>query len=283
MPREEYRAKAMVKGTSAKQTTSRFGITVRFIGGLTDGQKNAFKLAADRWTKVIVGDLPAVTIDGEVIDDILIIAEGVSIDGVGGILGQAGPTHLRPSTATRGAYLPARGQMQFDSSDLSQMESSGTLNDVIAHEMGHVLGFGTIWNYKKLLKGARTSNPTFVGAGAMAEYTKLRGATDRTIAVPVENTGGAGTRDSHWRETSFRNELMSGFIAAAGNPLSRVTVASMKDLGYTVDLDAAEPYGLPNLAELAERGLLVSHAVAPHEHGVVLPLIPSVLPPESLK
>ncbi|HEX7428961.1 MAG TPA: hypothetical protein VF328_19020 [Mycobacterium sp.] len=80
----------------------------------------------------------------------------------------------------------------------------------------------------------------------------------------------------------FRNELMSGFIAQPGNPLSRLTVASLGDLGYDVDLDAAEPYQLPNLLDLAERGLLVAH-LAPLDEGFVLPSIPIVLPENSLR
>lgn len=97
----------------------------------------------------------------------------------------------------------------------------------------------------------------------------------------MENTGGPGTADGHWRETVFRNEMMSGFIAAPGNPLSRMTAASLGDLGYKVDLRAAEPYVLPNLMELAEAGSLVAHA-APIDGGVMLPIIPITLPADSL-
>jgi hypothetical protein len=75
---------------------------------------------------------------------------------------------------------------------------------------------------------------------------------------------------------------MSGFIAEPGNPLSRMTTASLGDLGYQVDLDAGEPYVLPNLLALAEAGALVEHA-APIDVGVVLPVIPQTLPPDSLK
>src|SRR5688572_11168491 len=82
------------KGATAAAIRSAYNIEVRFLGGLTTPQKNAFKKAADRWSKVIVGDLPSVMIDGDVIDDLLIVAQGVPIDGPGKILGQAGPTHL---------------------------------------------------------------------------------------------------------------------------------------------------------------------------------------------
>jgi hypothetical protein len=263
-------------------TTSPFTIVVRFLGGLNARQRTAFTKAADRWTKIIVGDLPSVLVDGEVVDDVLILAQGVPIDGVGKILGQAGPTHLRPASAGGAAFLTAKGIMSFDTADLARMQADGTLNDVITHEMGHVLGIGTLWDHKKLLKGAGTSNPTFAGASAVKEYRVLRGGTGRRRRVPVENTGGPGTRDGHWRETVFRNELMSGFIAQPGNPVSRITVGSLGDLGYQIDLDAAEPYALPNLLALAEEGSLVGH-VAPIDAGMVLPVIPVVLPGDSLQ
>ena len=35
--------------------------------------------------------------------------------------------------------------MQFDSADLASLEAQGQLVNVILHEMGHVLGLGTIW------------------------------------------------------------------------------------------------------------------------------------------
>ena len=282
---EIYRARAgsevsAEEAASTAAVVSPFTITVRFRGGLTESQKNAFKAAADRWSRLIVGDLPSVQVDGEVIDDVLIEAQGSNIDGPSGILGQAGPTHVRPASAGAAAFLPVKGIMAFDTADLASMEQGGTLGDVITHEMGHVLGIGTIWESKGLLKNAGTNNPTFSGPGAMAEFGRLKGTGP--ARVPVENTGGSGTADGHWRETVFRNELMSGFISAPGNPISRMTVASLADMGYVVDMDAAEPYSLPNLLELAESGSLTSH-IAPINVGMMLPSIPIVLPDESVQ
>jgi hypothetical protein len=114
--------------------------------------------------------------------------------------------------------LPAKGIVSFDTADLEQMEPNDTLVDVIMHEMGHVCGIGTIWDRRGLLAGAGTANPTFKGTNAKKAFGELKGKGP--TPVPVENTGGAGTRDSHWRESVFKNELMSGFSAAAGNPLS---------------------------------------------------------------
>ena len=151
---ESYLASGSLKaGASAAALQSAYTIEVRFLGGLTPAQKAAFKAAADRWSKVIVGDLPSVVIGGVVIDDLLIEAQGVPIDGPGKILGQAGPTNLRPASAGASAFLPAKGIMSFDTADLAKMQADGTLLDVITHEMGHVIGIGTVWARKGLLAG----------------------------------------------------------------------------------------------------------------------------------
>ena len=222
---------------------SAFKIDIRFVGGLSGVHRTAFRRAAARWSRVIVGDLPAVTVDGETIDDVLILAEGLELDGPEKVLGQSGPTVLRGLDAGMQAYLPAKGEMSFDVADLEAMQREGTLEDVIAHEMGHVLGIGTIWSRKRMIVGARSDDPTFRGKRARTAYGQLLG--QGPTPIPIENLGGKGTRNSHWRESVFGNELMSGFVASAPNPLSVVTVASLADLGYEVDLLKADEFKLP--------------------------------------
>jgi hypothetical protein len=220
---------------------SSFNVDVTFIDStLTPTEQQAFTTAANRWQQIITTDIPNVTAsDGKPVDDIRIDASGPAIDGVGGILGQAGPTELRS-----GSFLPLRGTMQFDQADLANLQANGQLVDVITHEMAHVLGFGTIWSAKGLVTGAGGTDPRFTGVHATAEYDSIFGVTD--TSVPVENTGGPGTRDSHWRESVFRNELMTGFLNSGVDPLSRVTAAQMQDIGYTgVNLDAADAYNKP--------------------------------------
>jgi hypothetical protein len=134
--------------------------------------------------------------------------------------------------------------MEFDEADMASMAADGTLGDVILHEMGHVLGFGTVWEQQSLLQDKGTADPYFSGAQAKAAYQGLGAAL--VNGVPVENTGEEGTRDSHWRETVFRTELMTGWVGGAGNPLSVVTVRSLADLGYTVNVGAADAYSLPS-------------------------------------
>ena len=104
--------------------------------------------------------------------------------------------------------------------------------------------------------------------------------TNVPSAVPVENTGEEGTRDSHWRETVFVNELMTGFVGNAGNPLSALTIASLADMGYTVNLAAAEPYTLPGPAQSGGRQSLVGQ---PRVEPIMMRTIPIVMPDDTLR
>ena len=176
------------------------------------------------------------------VDDVVIDASAIWIDGPGdsegNTLGQANATAWRSRS-----NLPSRGFMQFDTYDLSRMSLS-RLEQVIIHEMGHVLGIGSMWAIEGLLQGAGTSNPVFTGPRAMAEYAALLGVNTPT-PVPIENTGGPGTQDVHWRESVFGNEILTGWIDSGTNPISRVTIASLADHGYEVNMGAADPYTLP--------------------------------------
>jgi hypothetical protein len=208
------------------------------------------EVAVARWRTVILGDLPDVSLNvgsgrcfqgqtavQETVDDLLLFVSFSSIDGTGDALAVAGPCYVRGTSS-----LPIMGTLRLDTSDLTSVEQAGLLDDVILHEIGHALGIGTVWD--DLLTGAGGNDPRFTGAGAVAEYRTLRGSGTPT-SVPVENQGGQGTRDGHWREATFGRELMTGYINRGSNPLSRMTIASLADLGYRIDLGAAASYALP--------------------------------------
>jgi Leishmanolysin len=218
--------------------TGSFQITLQ-MSGLTATQQAIFQQTTTRWSQIITGDIPDAMYNGIPVDDLLITARAISIDGPGGILGQAGPNRFRS-----GSGLPIHGIMEFDSADLAALQSAGQLQAVVLHEIGHILGIGTIWSNRGLLTGAGTSNPRFTGQRATAEYNQLFNRND--IGVPLESGGGAGTRDSHWSEFTFDNELMTGYLnGGRSNPLSRVTIASLGDLGYQVNMNAADLYVPP--------------------------------------
>lgn len=221
---------------------SDYDIEVRFVGtGGTTTQREAFAKSVIRWRRLLTRDLhdtrviapvgecaawvPALN---EVVNDLLIYARLAPIDGPGKILGQAGPCYVNSVT-----NLTAMGVMEFDLDDLPGLISNGTLDPVVLHEVGHVLGIGTLWNFRRtLLSGSGGPDPFFVGTGAIDAFRANGGVTYTGVPVPVENTGGAGTRDAHWRRTIFGRELMQGFSSPGASPLSSTTAASLADLGY---------------------------------------------------
>jgi subtilisin-like proprotein convertase family protein len=212
-----------------------FAIELDFGDGMDSRYQQAFADAAQRWQSVITGPLSKAQLpNGRQVKDVLIFAKVSPIDGPRGVLGQAGPTHIRWASK-----LPIAGSMEFDEADMNAMARDGSLVSVITHEMGHVLGFGTLWHYANLIQGSGTDNPVFVGARAMAEYATLR-RFDRPTPVPIESEGGPGTAEGHWSEKAFNDELMTGWLDSGENPLSRLTIASLADLGYVVDFTAAD-------------------------------------------
>jgi hypothetical protein len=83
------------------------------------------------------------------------------------------------------------------------------------------------------------SNPRFVGVAGVSAYHALGGSD---ADIPVEtNQYGPGTADAHWRESVFDHEVMTGFIeGGAFMPLSRMSSGALGDLGYSVNLGAAD-------------------------------------------
>jgi hypothetical protein len=251
-------------GRGGASSGSAFDVEVVFPDTtLTAAQRAAFADAAARWAQVIVGDVPDVNDNGMVVDDIRITATAPAIDGRGGVLGRAAPTAFRGGGASG---LPYRGFMEFDAADLARLEADGQLARVILHEMGHVLGFGTVWEARDLVRGGGGPDPRYAGPHAIGQYNAV--FNNAATSVPVESTGGPGTADSHWRDATFGSELMTGFLDGGRNPLSRVTVGAMADLGYAVSYAAADPYAWPGASSALASPAPGDPALLPHSHTV---------------
>ena len=236
--------------------TSDYVIDVRLWGPpMTPAQQALFTTAAARIRGFIVGSVPTVDATGadpttcgvtgvpvlaEQVPGVIIYASVQIIDGPGKILAQAGPCFTRDANDLRTVV----GVMEFDVDDLNTLSNTGTLQDVITHEMLHVIGFGVFWNDLNLLTGFNTATVGYIGTGGINGCILTGGTNSCLNSVPVENTGGAGTANSHWRETTFGTELMTGFANASPMPLSVMTVRSMADIGYGVNPAAADPYAI---------------------------------------
>ena len=207
-----------------------YNITIEFTGSWTQELYEIFVAAAERLTALIVGEIPNVTVYGskggpKTIDDIVIQAELGEIDGLYGVLGQAGPTAVRTDSS-----LPATAIMKFDIADVNDM-GLAAFEDVVLHEMAHSLGFGSIWDRLGLV-----TNGLYTGAEAVGEYVAMGGSGS---GIPVEQDGGSGTAGAHWDEETFGNELMTGYINAGENYFTAMSAAAFADLGYVITEDYA--------------------------------------------
>ncbi|MFM7063157.1 MAG: leishmanolysin-related zinc metalloendopeptidase, partial [Actinomycetes bacterium] len=230
-----------------------YDIVLNNVGpAVTPAVQAAFDAAAARWESIIVKGVPDVTTSGvaaggcdlpeepgvpagTVWDDLVIDFVVKPIDGNFNVLGFAGPCRLGQD------FLPRFGVMAFDSADLERLQTEGRLTDVIVHEMGHVLGIGTVWDVgRSLVAGAGTLQSAYTGPLGRTAYAVLGGSGN----VPLETDGvpGDGTVDSHWKEKwtaqdgrqCFGGELMTGRLNSV-NQLSVLSIASVADLGDQVD------------------------------------------------
>ena len=234
-----------------------FDIELVFLNSFTEDQKNVLRLVAQRWMSVITEDLPDYEFtqgwsgtcgdqsyaipSGERIDDLRIYV--TSFDDNPDAVGWGGPDLLREAT-----YLPVLGCMAFD------LERANLLITGL-HEVGHVLGFGPVWHDLDLIQDFSRDDPNadthFRGPLAIAAFDDAGGRNYTGKKVPVEKMDG-----SHWRGSAFWSsefpespgELM---MPGGGGALSAITVQSLADLGYGVDVSLADPYTLPDAAAKA--------------------------------
>lgn len=249
---------------SAGGAVAPYNIELVFIDNGTAAQDQAVRDAATRWESLIVADVPDfdfssnnlgadTCIEGQglinsTIDDVRIYVKIVDIDGPFGTLAQAGPCVTRSLLD-----FPIVGSIQFDEADLARLDATGDMEKVILHEMGHVLGIGTLWGeaQRDMIRnpslpdngGTQGADTHFIGVNAIAAFDAAGGASYTDAKVPVENMAGPGSGDSHWRESLLNLELMTPVLdAGQPNPLSAISIESLKDLGYQVDVSQADAY-----------------------------------------
>ena len=194
------------------------------------------------------------------VDHLFVVVEGRERDGPGESSFTASPCLLA-------GRIPVVGTVLFDTADAELLAADGTLEDTVLHELAHLLGFGFIWIPTLLLEdpvfaapqlsGNVDARPRYVGSNGIEEFSVLTGVPQESI--PVEDgrvngeqifdvtTGeGRGTVDGHWNLDDFQNELMTfQILPGEDHPLSRMTLRSMEDLGYSVDLTQADDFQLP--------------------------------------
>lgn len=239
-------------GTPPRAVTLGFDIVLNFINTPSAAEQAAFQAAEAQWESIIQGYQSNDLANTNVNIDVYL----AGIDGEGGTLGSAGPTTAKLNAAQNAVnpdFVYAQsGVMNFDTADTPGLITAGTFDDVVYHEMGHVLGIGTLWSSSAVGFAGRqelyvNGSGEYTGAAGLAAYNAEFGQVG--TFVPVELGGGPGTANGHWNEVDggagatgitslltgddFRDEIMTGWLNTPAFT-SQLTIQGMVDLGYVV-------------------------------------------------
>jgi hypothetical protein len=215
------------------------------------------------WEGLITGYQPGIDLPG-----IAISVKGAA-SGVSGLA----LANVTGSLRQGGFRLTTRGVVSINLSiieEFADYEGSGTnfIDDIMAHEMGHLLGIGTQW----------TANHTYTyqsgqytGAYGVAAYRRDFDADAE--AIPVELAGGAATANKHWDQI-MRSSSQEGNPddPLSLSPLLGITDARGRDLALELMTGAIDPdYGEPFLSRTTVQSLRdLGFQVVPEPGGVAL-------------
>ena len=226
-----------------------FDIELVYLDPFTEFQKRVVEYAARRWMSILPEDLPDIefarSVSGGCFDHSFNISRGERIDDLriyvthlpnyllDNIAGIAGPRLVREASGLTvvgcvGLSLAPRFSRYF--------------RELTLHEMGHVFGVGTLWDDFGFLQ-ARDGDTHFNGPLATAAFNSAGGRNYPGPKVPAQREVGG-----HWRRSVFQTEFMVPSLTGRGW-LSAITVQSLADLGYSVDVAQADPYTLPSAAQ----------------------------------
>ncbi len=224
---------------------SDFDIELVFLSSFTEKQKRAIQYAARRWMSIIREDLPDYTFtqgwSGQCGDHSFRISSGERIDDLriyvvsdsGDVAGWASPRVLRTTS-----HLSVVGCMGFNVYSYGYYSSNVSFG-LAMHEIGHVLGIGSTPWYNNGFVQESSGDVHFNGPLAIAAFNDAGGRNYTGKKVPLEEDW------SHWRASVLKGELME---PTGGRPLSAITIQSLADIGYSVDVTQADPYTLPRAA-----------------------------------
>lgn len=154
-----------------------------------------------------------------------------------------------------GTRLPTRGTIHIDLDDIDALLAErARFKDTVVHEIGHVLGLGTLFDRAGLVRSDAQKNDWYVGTHGCRAYAQLlRPGSQQAVEIPLQAEPGRSTRAHHFDEAALPQEIMStaldqpqvgrggGANAGTGliNVVSAVSAGALQDLGYVVDASRA--------------------------------------------
>ena len=262
------------------------------LTNVAPGLRGAFVRAEQIWESRINGyssSLPA-AVQSQLTGRLTINAN-TFFDAPGGLLGFAGPDVLAQTFTTVGNPANGRsllttavvsGSMSFDLADANGPQFA----DTVLHEMGHVLGIGTLWELNGIVNAAGTERGLLQNRRGLFQYIGRNGlhgfreqsGHHRANYVPTENFGGPGTALGHWAGGTSPNwffapangsrvEILTGFATGAPTFISEATWGSLADVGWSVDgynenEGLAQTFGPPTFSPFPKSGYSFNRVAA---------------------
>jgi FG-GAP-like repeat len=225
--------------------------------GLTATTRAALTAAEDFWEAALSG---GGTLVPSGILSIRIVTEDLNLNSGGPdnlTLAYSGPS----ARSTNGQTLEiASASATINRRRINTIGPDDQIN-LFIHEFTHALGFGTLWEPLSFRNtdgsirqiGVSLTTPSLIDTNknyrfdtyAGWAYGELlrdagRATTVAPTAVPLE----AGIQ-AHWRESLFQTESLTPVSNGGNQPISKLTLAAMQDLGWKVNYGMAMAYQLP--------------------------------------
>jgi hypothetical protein len=231
--------------------------------GLNQTTREALKAAEQFWEAALSGG--GTLVPGGVLP-IRIVTEDLNLK-------SGGPDNLTlafsgPSATTNGqTLLIANASTTLNRRRINTIGFDAQ-KDLFIHEFTHALGFGTLWEPLNFRNADGSIRPISVNLDASSlidrnatryransyagwAYGELLRDAGRTTtvsqtAIPIE----AGIF-AHWDESVFQTESLTPVANGGTQPISQLTIAAMRDLGWQVNYGAATAYQLPTTTSAA--------------------------------
>ena len=267
---------ATLKVTAGEEPQDPFDLELVIVDEVTASQNGIITQVAERYESMIglgAGDgtlsyaaercapgMPEVSQD---LDDISIYVMVGPLDGAGNVVAMSGTCDDAIRTSSTGwVGMPTLGAVVLDEADIAQLESDGVLEAVVTREMARALGFDpSVWSVHGFLQNpslAEDAEPdadTHMNAPlVVAAFNAAGGEGYAGARAPLENGAMPGISDGHWRQSVFGDEVMTPYVTGDSQPLSRITLEALYEVGYELDVMMADPFTLASARSARLRG-----------------------------